>query len=159
MSTIKWILLVTIMSFKAYSIETTSDSQINSFTGQLKFANAPELENCHVSWTSSSLENLSVQLTSLTSPHLSRVVDVKIQNEIYKIQTPDFSQNFDMSLSTSYVAKYTKRVSQDSDSLSTVYNVVLNTQRQEFEVYMQVLLKASSGQTVISARKRILLCK
>lgn len=131
----------------------------NSFTGQLRFANAPELESCQVNWASLSPGNLSVQLTSLTSPQLSRVVDVKIQNEIYKIQTPDFSQNFDMSLSTSYVAKYTKKISQDNDSLSAVYNVVLNTQRQEFEVYMQVLLKAASGQTAISAQKRILLCK
>lgn len=159
MSTIKWILLATIISFKAYSQETISSSQENSFTGQLRFANETATEGCQVHWESSSATSLTAQLKSFTSPELSRFVNVKIQNQTYKIQTPDFSQNFNVSLNSSYIAKYTQKFTQENDTLSAVYNVVLNTQRQEFVVYMQVLLKTDSGQTAISAQKRILLCK
>lgn len=159
MNTIKWIFLAIIISFKAYSLETISNSQANSFTGHLRFANEAAAEGCQVRWESSSATSLTAQLKSFTSPELSRFVNVKIQNQTYKIQTPDFSQNFNVSLNTSYVAKYTQKFTQENDTFSAVYNVVLNTQRQEFEVYMQVLLKTASGQTAISAQKRILLCK
>lgn len=167
MKSIKLALFLSFISLASFASETqlTTDQ---SFSGVLKFANPSANESCQVDWESSSPTTINAQLKSLQNSDLSRSIDIKIEGLSYAFETPDFSETFHLRLNPSYIAKYTKKVIQSievqnqdgsTDQLSAAYDIILNTERKEFEVRLQVLLQKVSGQVFISKYSKVLVCR